>query len=663
MELNKPRKAIIKLNPGSVPQAGELASLTRGLAQVRSQIVRETMGAVSPRQQLKAVDLIMQKHHDAIAALISAGKRNGSILAPVDGLQLIVSVIEHAAMAQYWLQLARHLRKLPSSDQHDQSPQKSRQHRMRVLEKIKSNCQLVVDLMNELWDITPPNGRRLVDQLLETFDLQILCVQILATISATYSASGGPPLTRSELDDMLTELDQVRLLPSFRSRSTADRDLLWTAVSCVHEALGNRPEAKAALAERRLLLVGSEADSRLLLLVDLIGYSESAEERLAFINELKSLAGGANIGSIFSRARLGRISIFRDSYWYVAAQADTSEPIGKALFDDCFASYEEWLYGRSAPWEQGTVRLSTTWQGKGVIAWKSGEEVEKRPLTSEPELAARLLLVTEGRGHAAERKALRDITAYLTDTFAPVLKEALDAPGERRLHATGQVGMLPILVTHMAGKALGSSAEVAFRHPNADARFRSQGITDHVELTVIDKCFNEDARTVGTAARFAASKQHAQCDILDFNSETGALPVDELVNALRSVASAVLFCHAVSPIAIAGSAGLVLGPSDILTVDILASLNLDSLEELALIGCASGRSNPFLGEVTLAHAAALAGAGEILYTLWPIRPSVGSRFLTGMFEARANGQTMREYLARQYREDSLGAAPFAIMRP
>lgn len=663
MTLSRPRQSIIKLNPGPVPEARQLESLTRALAHVRSQIIRETMGAVSPKQQLKAVDLLMQRHHDAIAALLAASRRQGRVLAPVDGIQLIVSVIEHATMASYWLQLAKTMRKIPSApDQREQSPQKSRQHRMRVLNRIKSNCQLVVDLMDELSSITPQRGRRLVEQLFETFDLRILSVQILATFSATYTASGGPSLPASELDEMLTELDQVRLSPTFSSRSVEDQDLLWNTISVVQEARGNQEEVRAALVRRRRL-VGRDLDSRLLLLVDLIAYFKTDEERLALINELKDLAKDVNAGPIFSRDRLGRMSIFRDSYWYVAAEAELGEVIGRALFSDCFLSYEEWLYGRSGPFRSGAVRLFTTWRGSGGIVWRSNDGVEKQAFTLDPELVTRLFVATETRGSATERKVLQDVNVHLTKILGQALDEAFDYPGEKRLQAVGQMGALPVLATLVAGGALGSSFEVAYRHPNAEAEFRSEGISGSVQLAIIDNCFEGDARTVKAAAHLAASKERVECEILEFNSGTDALSVAKLLNALRSVSSAVLFCHVVSPITSASSTGLVLGPSSVLTVDSLASLDLDGLEELVLIGCASGRSNPFLGEVTLAHAMALAGVGEILYTIWPIRPSVGSRFLSGMFEARSKGQTMREYLAEKFSEDPLRAAPFAIMRP
>jgi hypothetical protein len=82
-----------------------------------------------------------------------------------------------------------------------------------------------------------------------------------------------------------------------------------------------------------------------------------------------------------------------------------------------------------------------------------------------------------------------------------------------------------------------------------------------------------------------------------------------------------------------------------------------------LICCSSGRNNPFIGEVTLAHAAALAGAVEILFTLWPVRSSLGSRFVAEMIAARSAGQPMREFLASSFKDHPVRTSAFSIMRP
>ena len=50
----KPEQRPLLLNPGSLPEARHMEELSRGLANVRSIVIRETVGAVSPVTQLLA---------------------------------------------------------------------------------------------------------------------------------------------------------------------------------------------------------------------------------------------------------------------------------------------------------------------------------------------------------------------------------------------------------------------------------------------------------------------------------------------------------------------------------------------------------------------------------------------------------------------------------
>ena len=607
----------------------------------------------------------MQKHHDAIAAVMSAAsQRNASVLAPVDAFQLVMSLIEHATMAQYWLQLARQLRKLPAEDEsrhHDLSPQKSREYRMGVLARIRSSCQIAVELMNQLFSATPPGAKEQIRRLFETFSLEMICVQILAVICARDSASGGSPIPQGELDEMLTELDKVRFSPGFRHRPNGDQNLLWQTLAVLQEARGDKEKAAAALAERTRL-AGDDPDSRLLNIADLVGYSEGAGDRLKLVNQLRELAEDSRSGPIFSRARLGRISIFRDAFWRMAVEADTDDVTGRALFEDCLAHYEEWLFGKALPASPAAVRLLAAWNGAGRMSWMSSGELRRQSFPLDLELAGRLHFAMEG-SLASERKALRAANSYLAGTLGPLLSDALDRSGELRIQALGPMGTLPVLATPVAGRVLGGMPSVAYRHPNPAASFQAEGMRSPLELLVIDKCFGEHSRSAETAARLAASRSSAECRILSFNSDEGELDPGEVIDALRAVSSAIIFGHAESPAANASAAGLVLGATSRLRVDVLAASDLNGLAELAMIGCGTGRNNLFLGEVTLAHAAAVAGAGEILYTLWPIRPGDGARIAGGILHDRLEGKSTREYLAHQFEEDVLKAEAFAIMRP
>jgi hypothetical protein len=308
------------------------------------------------------------------------------------------------------------------------------------------------------------------------------------------------------------------------------------------------------------------------------------------------------------------------------------------------------------------ARVFATRNGKGGFSWQSSDGLRRKSFSLDPELAARLYFAMEGSA-ASERKALQKANSYLADTLSPVLADAFDYSSELRIQAIGQMGILPVLATPVTGKTLGESPKVAYRHPNTASDFQAEGLRGPVELLIVDRCFQGHSQNVEEAARLMARQSSTTCHILAFYCDAGQLSPNEVIDALRSVSSAIIFGHAESPATNASEAGLVLGASTKLTVEMLASSDLNGLQELALIGCGTGQSNLFLGEVTLAHAAALAGAGEILYTLWPIRPRDGTRIAGGILQSRALGKTMREYLAERFAEDPLKAEAFAIMRP
>ena len=230
------------------------------------------------------------------------------------------------------------------------------------------------------------------------------------------------------------------------------------------------------------------------------------------------------------------------------------------------------------------------------------------------------------RRKAALRKAKNFDTA-----IAPSLYDALLGEGEQRIHVVGEISALPLLATSVDGNVLGSSRRVAYRHPDTDTENLLDGRRDIPTLLVVDRCFGSHSQKLETVYRKAASALSYPTKVLTFNSnrEDRSLPKELLIEALESAPSALTFTHVESPVDRAPEAGIILGPSSKLRLSEMASLNLKGLEELAFIGCASGRNNPFVGEATLAHAAAIGGAYEILYTLWPIRPAPAHASLWG----------------------------------
>jgi hypothetical protein len=183
-------------------------------------------------------------------------------------------------------------------------------------------------------------------------------------------------------------------------------------------------------------------------------------------------------------------------------------------------------------------------------------------------------------------------------------------------------------------------------------------------LLVIDDAFDRDSLRVRVALQRAA-EGGATYTKLAFNSDAAGqgLDHDVLTSALQTASRAIFFCHCESVAGIAGAASIVTGDSGRLLVETIATLDLHALEELVIVGCSSGRPDPFVGDITVAHATAVAGARQILYSLWPLRPHHAADFVVALAEARSAGTPTPDFLADQYRVDRVRASSFVIMRP
>jgi CHAT domain-containing protein len=135
-----------------------------------------------------------------------------------------------------------------------------------------------------------------------------------------------------------------------------------------------------------------------------------------------------------------------------------------------------------------------------------------------------------------------------------------------------------------------------------------------------------------------------------------------VIDALASATSALFYCHCHTDLARAGTAALIISDQTELAVDAIAQLDLRHLESLTLVACASGQPNPFVGPISVGHAAALAGARQLVFSLWPITAAHGARFVSGLLDDLASGGTAPEYLAALHMTSPLGAAPFGAMR-
>lgn len=651
---------ILRINPGSLPEAASLQELSIGLAQVRDRIRRETVGAVSPRRQLLAVDAIMQRHHDGIAGVFRAAReRNDRVLSAADTYGLVLSLLEHVTMASYWLLLAWRLRRLPSQDRPDLSVTKSREKRHAVLRRIRTSCQIAGELIDGLTALVPPNEN--IKGAFRSIALQMLCIQISATRHALFSASKRKPLPREKLEAMLGKLDVIRLEPDFAERPASDRYLLWQTATMLYDDLGDDLRLRAAFKEQRSL-TADDPDALAALLVQMMEVAQGDEDRFALINELTRLGKSSEPGALFSQDRIGRVSVFRDALWSVATSTGSSLSLAAPGIDEALVCYRTWTFGNSVPLGKNTVRLLSDWAGGGRVRWEANGADQVREFELDPELVEKYFFDREAT-RSLDRGAAVELTRFLDRVLGPTLTEAIKRKDEVRIQAGGSIALLPLLMTMIGDGPLGASTSAAYAHPNPDVEGGPVAPAPF-ELLIVDDCFADDSARVRSALQLSAERSSVTFQMLRFNSEEQGMELAhrELEDALESVSSALLFCHVDTPAMYAGEVAIVTGPASRFRVDALAALDLRSLNELALIGCASGRANLFVGDVTVAHAAAMAGARQILYSLWPIRAKYGSKFASELANA-VGGQGMAKFLADEYRSDRKQAGSFAIIRP
>ncbi len=638
-----------------------MLELSSGLGQVRGVIARETLGAVSPRQQVFAVEALMQRHQNAIKAVTKAAtERHGGVMSADDAFRLVISEVEHATMALHWLQLVWLFKRLPAKGRPDLSVSKSRARRHQVLDEIKLACQIAGELMADLANVRTPNDT--IERVFRKLELQILCVQISATRHARFSASERTPLSRSTLKDMLHELDVIRLMPGFAERSVEDQNLLWQTTALLCHELRDEDRERGALKER-YALTSSSPDARAALLIETIDIAASDEEKFALVRELTLLPQTFDPGAPFSRERIGRLSMFRDGLWSATASVDVDSPFAGPITDEALACHRTWTFGQGAFPAANTVRVVSAWSGDGRVGWQSDGIAHTRPFELAPELAAAFTGEIDVM-RPTDRGPIAKAMQFLDTNLGPLVAEAIRGKDEVRLQAGGPIALLPLLMTMLDDRPLGASANVAYAHPNPHV-LDVLATTEPFELLIVDDCFGDDSAKVRSAIQLTAEQSSRTCRLLRFNSAVpgDGLEHDELEEALQSASRVLMFCHVGSPAAYAGETALITGASSRFRIDTLASLDLRALDELAIVGCASGRVNPFVGDISVAHAAAVAGARQVLYSLWPIRSEQGAGLVEDLVKARLDGQATVDFLAESYNRDRVAASPFAIMRP
>ena len=623
------------------------------------------MGAVNPRQQLIAIDGLMQQHQAEInRTMDTARKRNGGVLSPSDAVRLAVATVESATMALYWLNVAAPLTKVPPTTQsrRDLSKAQSNKRRQHALHFIDERCSRAEQTILGLEEIARTEGLRseAIDNTFAHLRLTMLCCRIGGRLYA--GTSGGRlRVPAATLRTTLADLDAVRLGPDFPRRDRAYKQNLWEITTQVCAALGDIARVRAALSERRAVTI--DPASRTRLLHDMIGMAEGEEAILARLIELKSLGLGTDLGPLFSRERVGRLSVLRDIFWWGTASINVDSAFAAPTIDEAFGCYDTWVYGHSAPPHEEVVQLACDWQGRGRAKWhdQGDERVESFNLDSS--LAARFYYSMENM-RPADRGVMRDVIRYLDTAIAPLLKRAIADKAVVRLQVGGLIAELPILMTKLDGVPLGGDPRIAYRHPNTSVHARDVDITPF-ELLVLDDCFGAASRRVSRVLQEASDNGPSEIQVLAFNSDEAdsALRHDQLIGAMESCRAAILFCHCDSPVTIAGATAIVTGQQTRFQVEALSTLDLRALDELIIIGCSSGRPNPFVGDITLAHAAANAGVSQVVYSMWPLHADRAAEFVVALTQARSNGISTADFIASRYRDDATRAGSFVVMRP
>jgi hypothetical protein len=232
---------------------------------------------------------------------------------------------------------------------------------------------------------------------------------------------------------------------------------------------------------------------------------------------------------------------------------------------------------------------------------------------------------------------------------------------QMRLRTAGSIGGLPLLWMTANGDRLGSRDSVAYAHPAPRASPLPRRAAPF-DLLVVDESFTRSGEVIASAWR-AGRAASCEVNVVKFNSNNEpGLSDGVLIDALEGSARALVFCHVATRPDRALETALLTGASSRFTAERLARLRLGALEELHLVCCSSGASNPFIGDHTMAHAAGSAGADRILFTFWSVTAKLGAWLVGQVCAGFAAGSSAEETLASLYATHPLKAAPFAFMR-
>jgi hypothetical protein len=651
----------------SLVEAEQLAALTRGMQQVRSIVRRETFGVVLPIKQLEVLDQIIASHEALVTRLRErAQSAHGGVVNLIDALVLLDALVGQVGAAADWLEIARSCPRLPRFNENGPllSTQKSEQRRGGVLAFIERYFGEATSLMarlKALAESAPGSDPAAVELLLGGYEVQLNCLRALALTSATgaiKSAIDAPSFVHERL---LGRLHTVIRWPRFVELSSGLKSAVLTAIARLADELDHPDIARTAL-EKAYELRSTDIDSTIQSILNLRAIADTPIATLELVERLADLPSEGSIGTPFSRERLGRLSVLRDTFPHLICSADETTEDGVTIVRTALSAHYQWVYG-VAPSDENVIHVVTDWQGNGRVVWESIDGLEVRRFSISPEQVMRIFQVSERR--AGSPAALHAANSILNDSLAPAMEEFITHSAEGSISGLGLTGVLPIFATQIHGSAIGTSARIVHLHP-LHGTSPPPDLGGRVpDLLVLDLCLDSQFRHVELAFRLAHQRQGSAGRIILFNSreERGAISRAEIKEAISLSRWPMYFGHVFSRAELAASAGLLLGASEFLGIEEIAALDLTQLDGLVLIGCASGRYSPLLGGVSVAHAAALAGAKEVIFSSWPLTASQGSRFAEALLRGYGSGISTAETMAAYFRAEPSLAGLFGLMRP
>jgi hypothetical protein len=536
------------------------------------------------------------------------------------------------------------------------SKQQSVLYRQQALKILRQCADGAEELINSLRALEQAQHPVVKDVLIKR-RVEVLCLRIHATL-AVECQDGPPPGMQLEQD--LAEVSEF-LSPALVPRIGNKLLSYLLSLAATLNRLLKRPAEADQHDKTRASLVDGETDLGLRTMVSLMG--RRGADVHAEVSRLSSLAPDAGRFPLFSQGRIRKLSLLLDRLPKMFTAAATADPLDESLCRAVVECFHLWHFGQvAAPPKCNVIQVVSAWDGVGCALWEKNGRMASTALNLDVELVRSVLVSTEIR--AVVGGPVRRAVKMLTSQLAPMLEE-VEMVAEVRIEAMGHPALLPVLGTASnSGSAMGQSEKVAYLHPRYGAQGTHATRRAPADLLILDQCFGRNSKMVREAFVGARAEGERPRTVVDFDSRnSGSNVLGEVEAALLKSSSAIFFGHGYSSPTSASHSGLILGRDVVWTVERQQKLDLRKIEDLAIVACSSGRHNPFVGPASVSHAFAMAGARQILYTMWPILATTGAKFLKRLLEASASGKTMAEVLADDFVASRESALSFGIMRP